>query len=87
MALPVVPVIKIALDALTWGVFYTGYDQIIAPYLEDAIQDLGLADEGNGGSGVTDFQLFEDIVKTNKALLQYHEVREDIYTPLNIDST
>jgi len=28
----------------------------------------------------------EDIIKTNKALLQYRNVRTDLYEPLNIDA-
>jgi len=31
-------------------------------------------------------QMIEDVVKTNKALLQYRNVRQDLYEPLNIDS-
>lgn len=31
-------------------------------------------------------ELLEDIVVTNKALLQYRNVRQDLYEPLNIDS-
>lgn len=32
-------------------------------------------------------ELLEDIVKTNKALLLYRNVRQELYEPLNIDST
>lgn len=31
-------------------------------------------------------QLIEDVIKTNKALLQYRNVRQDLYEPLNIDA-
>lgn len=31
-------------------------------------------------------QMIEDVVKTNKALLQYRNVRQDLYEPLNIDA-
>ncbi len=86
MGIPVM-IGRAVIEGIAWGGGLTIYENYIAPYFDDATEDLSLADEGNGGSGITDFQLFEDIVKTNKALLQYHEVREDIYTPLNIDST
>ena len=32
-------------------------------------------------------QMVEDVIKTNKALLQYRNVRQDLYEPLNIDAT
>ena len=32
-------------------------------------------------------QMIEDVIKTNKALLQYRNVRQDLYEPLNIDAT
>ena len=31
-------------------------------------------------------QMIEDVIKTNKALLQYRNVRQDLYEPLNIDA-
>ena len=86
MGIPVLVGLAI-IEGLSWAAGGTIYDNLIAPYFDDAAQDFGLADQSSGGSGISDLQLLEDIVKTNKALLQYHEVREDIYTPLNIDST
>jgi len=86
MALPVL-IGSAIVEGLAWGAGLDIYTNYVAPYLDDATEDMSLADQGNGGTGITDYELFEDIVKTNKALLKYHEVREDIYTPLNIDST
>lgn len=31
-------------------------------------------------------QMIQDVIKTNKALLQYRNVRQDLYEPLNIDA-
>ena len=77
---------KAAIEALAFGVAYDAYTTYVQPYLDDFIGDESLSESGTGG-GITDSELLEDMVKTQKALLQYHEVREDIYTPLNIDST
>ena len=71
---------------LAWVGAGTVFSDYILPYFTDSAEDIALGDLGDNDQTLNN-NLLEDVVKTNKALLQYHEVREDIYTPLNIDST
>ena len=73
-------------STLAWIGAGTVFVDYIAPYFTDSVEDMALGDL-KGDDLTLNTNLLEDVVKTNKALLQYHEVREDIYTPLNIDST
>ena len=73
-------------STLAWIGAGTVFVDYIQPYFTDSVEDMALADLGDDDQTLNN-NLLEDVVKTNKALLQYHEVREDIYTPLNIDST
>lgn len=73
-------------STLAWIGAGTVFVDYIQPYFSDSVEDMALADLGDDDQTLNN-NLLEDVVKTNKALLQYHEVREDIYTPLNIDST
>ena len=79
-------VIKEGINTLAWLGAYTVVEDYIIPYFTSDVEDVALGDHANGEQTLNT-NLLEDVVKTNKALLQYHEVREDIYTPLNIDST
>jgi hypothetical protein len=88
MALPAIGafLIKEGVNTLTWLGGYTVVEDYIIPYFTSDHEDIALGDSSSDNQSLNN-DLLEDIVKTNKALLQYHEVREDIYTPLNIDST
>lgn len=88
MALPAIGafLIKEGVTSLAWIGGLTVIEDYIVPYFTSDIDDIALGDDASGDQSLNN-DLLEDMVKTNKALLQYHEVREDIYTPLNIDST
>tara|TARA_B100000424_G_scaffold262703_1_gene249099 strand:+ start:868 stop:1134 length:267 start_codon:yes stop_codon:yes gene_type:complete len=88
MALPAIGafVIKEGVNSLAWLGGLTVIEDYIIPYFTSDTEDIPLGDNVSNDQSLNN-DLLEDIVKTNKALLQYHEVREDIYTPLNIDST
>lgn len=73
-------------STLAWVGAGTIFVDYIQPYFTDSVEDMALGDLADNDQTLNN-NLLEDVVKTNKALLQYHEVREDIYTPLNIDST
>ena len=73
-------------STLAWVGAGTIFVDYIQPYFTDSVEDMALGDLSDNDQTLNN-NLLEDVVKTNKALLQYHEVREDIYTPLNIDST
>jgi hypothetical protein len=88
MALPAIGafLIKEGVNSLAWFGGLTAIEDYIIPYFTSDVEDVALGDQSSGDQTLNT-NLLEDVVKTNKALLQYHEVREDIYTPLNIDST
>ena len=88
MALPAIGafLIKEGISTLAWYGAYQVVEDYIIPYFTSDVDDIALGDE-NSSDQTLNNNLLEDVVRTNKALLQYHEVREDIYTPLNIDST
>ena len=88
MALPaIIPlIISEGVSTLAWYGAYQVIDDYIIPYFTSDTEDIALGDLNNTDQSLN-LNLLEDVVKTNKALLKYHEVREDIYTPLNIDST
>jgi len=88
MALPAIGafLIKEGVTSLAWIGGLTVIEDYIVPYFTSDVDDIALGDETSNDQSLNN-NLLEDVVKTNKALLQYHEVREDIYTPLNIDST
>lgn len=88
MALPAIGafLIKEGVTSLAWIGGLTVIEDYIVPYFTSDIDDIPLGDDASDDVSLSN-NLLEDVVKTNKALLQYHEVREDIYTPLNIDST
>ena len=52
--------------------------------LDSAFTDNATSLPVDLGSDIEDH--LEDIIKTNKALLQYRNVRQDLYEPLNIDT-
>lgn len=88
MALPaLLPfIVKGAVEGLSWAGGAYAIEKYIAPYFTSDTEEIALGDLSDDDI-ILNTNLLEDLVKTNKALLQYHEVREDIYTPLNIDST
>lgn len=88
MALPAIGafLIKEGVTTLAWIGGFQVIEDYIIPYFTSDVEDVALGDHGTGDQTLNT-NLLEDVVKTNRALLQYHEVREDIYTPLNIDST
>ena len=88
MALPAILgfVIKGTVEGLSWAGGYYAIENYVIPYFTSDTEDIALGDDASSVQSLNN-DLLEDVVKTNKALLQYHEVREDIYTPLNIDST
>tara|TARA_B100000424_G_C22625014_1_gene346967 strand:- start:30 stop:296 length:267 start_codon:yes stop_codon:yes gene_type:complete len=88
MALPAISafLIKEGVNTLAWIGGFQVIEDYIVPYFTSDIDDIALGDDTSNDQTLNN-NLLEDVVKTNKALLQYHEVREDIYTPLNIDST
>lgn len=88
MALPALAplIIKGAVEGLSWAGGAYAIDQYIIPYFTSDTEEIAIGDSVQEDQNLNT-ELLEDVVKTNKALLQYHEVREDIYTPLNIDST
>jgi len=79
-------VVKGLVEGLSWAGGAFLIDQYIVPYFSDSIEDIAYGEIAGSESTTLNNDLLEDVVKTQRALLQYHEVREDIYTPLNIDS-
>lgn len=85
MALPLLPLVA------SWG--STAGQAFIAGGLFTAgsiIADATLPESDSASVIVLDNdtkQMIEDVIKTNKALLQYRNVRQDLYEPLNIDAT
>ena len=85
MALPLTPLL------LSWGKILgasalagTGFTASSIA-LDQAFTDNASSLPIDLGSDIEDH--LEDIIKTNKALLQYRNVRTDLYEPLNIDAT
>ena len=84
MALPLIPLLaswgSTAGQATVAGAFFTASSIIV---------DRTLPEEDYSSVIVLDTdtkQMIEDVIKTNKALLQYRNVRQDLYEPLNIDA-
>lgn len=84
MALPLLPLLaswgSIAGQATIAGAFFTASSIIVDKTIpvEDYSNVIVLDNDTK--------QMIEDVVKTNKALLQYRNVRQDLYEPLNIDA-
>lgn len=84
MALPLLPLVA------SWGA--TAGQALISGALFSAgmiIADATLPESDSASVIVLDSdtkQMIEDVIKTNKALLQYRNVRQDLYEPLNIDA-
>ncbi len=84
MALPLIPL------ALSWGKIIGASALAGAGFtagsiaLDSAFTDNATSLPVDLGSDIEDH--LEDIIKTNKALLQYRNVRQDLYEPLNIDT-
>ena len=85
MALPLIPL------ALSWGKIVGASALAGAGFTAGSIAlDSAFTDNASSlpielSSDIEDH--LEDIIKTNKALLQYRNVRTDLYEPLNIDAT
>ena len=88
MALPALSpfIIRGVVEGLSWAGGGYALENYIIPYFTSDTEEIAIGDSVADDQNLNT-ELLEDVVKTNKALLQYHEVREDIYTPLNIDST
>lgn len=85
MGLPLLPL------ALSWGKTL-GYSALAGAGFTASSIALDSAFTDNASSLPIELSsdmedLLEDIVVTNKALLQYRNVRPELYEPLNIDST
>ena len=84
---PLTPfVIRGLVEGLSWAGGTQLIQQYVTPYFANDADDIAYGEIAGSESTTLNNDLLEDMVKTQKALLQYHEVREDIYTPLNIDS-
>lgn len=84
MAFPLLPLLaswgSIAGQATIAGAFFTASSIIVDQTLpeSDSASVIVLDNDTK--------QMIEDVIKTNKALLQYRNVRQDLYEPLNIDA-
>lgn len=84
MALPLIPL------ALSWGKTL-GYSALAGAGFTAGSIALDQTFTDNASSLPIELSQdiedhLEDIIKTNKALLQYRNVRQDLYEPLNIDA-
>jgi len=84
MAFPLIPLV------VSWG-YHLGSSALagVGFAVASIIVDKTLPEEEYSTVIVLDTdtkKMIEDVIKTNKALLQYRNVRQDLYEPLNIDS-